>query len=238
MVRPPVSARRRYKKTGRTHFKKKRRTNSAPLATRGFTFPIPEKKYRDQTVFGWGANTTGSFTLLNAMVLGTAYNDRIGRRIQIKSVYIRGIVGAEAALTTISSPIVSPAFLTRCIVFVDEQPNGAAPGITDLLFEATACSQLNPVYRDRFRVLADKQYAIGRMIYDTTNGVGAADNCQWPVKIYKKCNITTTYNAGSAGTVGDIATGALYMFWCGSEPAGTDVDGTALVSARIRFYDN
>jgi len=211
---------------------------TAPGASRGFTFPIPEKKYKDMTIATLAANTTGAFQLMNGMQMGTTYNDRIGRRICVKSIYIRGIVGQEAAITTISSPINAPGQLARLIVFVDMQPNGAVPALTDILFEATACAQLNPNNRDRFKILVDKQWTVGRLTYDTTNGIGFADNCQWPVKKYKKMNVKTTFNGGNAGTIGDIATGALYMLWVGSEPAGTDTDCVFFGTARIRYYDN
>jgi len=225
-----------YKKKGtaRTAYKK----SSAPMATRGFSFPIPEKKYKDMTIAILTCNTTGAFQLMNGLVMGTTYNDRIGRRICIKSIYIRGMVGQEGSFTTITSPLVSQGQLCRLIVVADMQPNGAVPALTDVLFEATSLAQLNPNNRDRFKILVDKQWAVGRLIYDTTNGIAALDNCQWPVKKFKKLNLSTTYNGGNTGGIGDIATGALYMLWVGSESAGTDTDCAFFGTARIRYYDN
>lgn len=238
-----MAKRKRSKSNGTTYSTKRRRVKTstknptAPMDTRGFTFPVPEKKYKDMTLATLPVNTTGHFQLLNGTVMGTTYNDRIGRKIRVKSVYVRGIVGQESAITTITSPINASGQLARMIIFADMQPNGAVPALTDVLFEANGCAQLNPNYRDRFKILCDKQWAFGRFMYDTTNGIAMADNCQFPVKKFKRLNLDTTYNAGNAGTIGDIATGALYMLWVGSETAGTDVDGVFFGTVRIRFYD-
>jgi len=170
--------------------------------------------------------------------MGTTYNDRIGRRIRVKSIYVRGVCGQEASLTSVATAINSSGQLLRMIIFADMQPNGAVPLLTDVLFEATSLSQLNPNNRDRFKIYCDKQWAVGRISLDVTGGWGFADNCQWPVKKFKNLDLTTTYNGGNAGTIGDIATGALYMLWVGSEPAGTDTDCIFFGTARIRYYDN
>jgi len=228
----------RFKKTGRKAFPKRTyRQSVVPLASRGYSFGSHERKYKDMTLATLPANTTGHFQLLNNMVPGTQYENRIGRKVQIKSIYVRGIIGHESSLTTISSPLNVSGMLLRMILFCDMQPNGAVPALTDILFEASACAQLNPNYRDRFKILTDKQWSCGRFSYDTTNGIGFADNCVWPVKKYRKCNIQTVYNSGAAGTIADISSGAVYALFVGSETAGTDTDGVFFGTIRIRFDD-
>lgn len=242
MVRAPKPLRgSRFKKTGRKAFPKRTyKESTAPLASRGFRFPINEKKFFDIAPATYQINTTGSITLLCVPVPGTDYTNRIGRKIGIKSVYIRGIVGLSAALTTITTGVTAQGQLLRLIIFVDMQPNGAAPALADLLNNATANAQLNPNNRDRFRVIKDKQWAFGRFQWDTTatqTYAMTSGNSVAQVKCFKRINLQTIFNAGTAGAIADINSGALYMCWVGDQAAGTDTAGAAVVSTRVRFYD-
>jgi len=56
------------------------------------------------------------------------------------------------------------------------------------------------------------------------------------VKCYKKLNVETIYNAGNAGTIADINSGALYVFWIGTQ-AGAASDANFIGSIRGRFID-
>lgn len=210
----------------------------APLASRGYSFPIREKK----TIDGTGTiqvNTTGSFTLLNGCIQGTDYTQRIGRKIQNNSVYIRGYVLTEAANF---NPIVASncgAQEVRMILFCDMQPNGAAPAVTDLLNTATPQSQLNLNNRDRFKIYCDKQWVFDPFVYVTTasQAVVSANRQIYPIKKYKKLGLETIFNSGNAGTIGDITSGALYMFWIGSLPSAVGGDANAVITTRVRFLD-
>ena len=55
-------------------------------------------------------------------------------------------------------------------------------------------------------------------------------------KYYHKCNIETIFNAGTAGTIADIQSGALYSLTIGTVPSGTN-DFLMVVNYRIRFQD-
>lgn len=185
-------------------------------------------------------NTTGSFNLLNFSVPGTDINQRVGRKIMCKSIFIRGFISPEGGNTAIvAGTLETFAQLGRCIVFVDNQPNGAAPAVTDLLAEATSVSQLNLDNRDRFKVLMDKTFGVPNSVKSFTatgSTCGSYGNCI-PFKKYKKIMVETVYNAGTAGTIADINSGALYMFWIGNVVAGTGTDTNATISTRVRFED-
>ncbi len=216
----------------------------APIANRGFgSMSITgnrERKFFDLTGATYGVSDTGSFTLLHIPILGSDFYNRIGRKTVIKSVYIRGQVlcrnaGIAPAIGT--SSFTEPQLL-RMIVFVDLQPNGAAPAITDLLVNAVVNAQLNPNNRDRFKVIKDKQYTMDALILANVGGVfsGAVNRTSHDIKCYKKLNIETIFNQTNGGTIGDINSGALYMFWMGS---GT-IPNTSIasVSTRVRFDDS
>lgn len=239
MRRPKPLSGSRFPKTGRKAFPKRSypKTVSAPIRL----LPSPEKKFFDIAPATYQVNTTGSITLLCVPVPGTDYTNRIGRKIRIKSVYIRGICGLSAALTTITTGVVAQGQLLRLIIFQDLQPNGAAPALADLLNNATANAQLNPNNRDRFRILKDKCWAFGRFQWDTTATQAYAmtsGNSVAQVKCYKKLDLETVFNAGTAGAIADINSGAIYMCWVGDQAAGTDTAGAAIVSTRARFYDS
>jgi len=197
-----------------------------------------EKKVSDVGTATYQVNTTGTFTLLHAPIPGTDYTQRIGRKTNAKSVYIRGRVQSEAASSAVTS-VNGPAQLTRMIVFIDSQPNIATPVVTDLLVSADPASQLNLNNRDRFKIVRDETFFIDPYIVDAsvTAATVKFNRTGHNLECYNKLNLETIFNAGSAGTIADITTGALYMFWIGSNPAGTGSDANAIVSARVRYLD-
>ena len=116
--RPPRSKRFKKKTVARVTVPMSIVSSGAPgaaLATRGFRGSygrsVGEKKFYDIATAQYGVNTNGSITLLCYPVLGSDYNQRIGRKIIMKSIYIRGLCGAEASQTTITTPVNSPGQL-------------------------------------------------------------------------------------------------------------------------------
>lgn len=218
---------------------------SAPLATRGFAFNtgrfggIKEKKFFDIAATIYSFDTTGTVTLLSAPIQGTDYTNRIGRKIMLKSVYVRGFCGTETS-ATVTAPVVAPAQIGRLILLIDMQPNGTLPAMTDILMAATPISHLNPNNRDRFKILFDKQYVFGRTAIDTTATQTYAfqsDKQAIGIKKYKKINVEQIFNSGNAGTIADTTSGALLMITIGNIAAGTNTNSFAWVTTRVRFLD-
>lgn len=194
-----------------------------------------EKKLIDIAVATYQVHTTGSFTLLNGCIQGSDYNNRIGRKIFLKSLYIRGYVAPQIALSSPIGADATTAQQVRMIIFLDNQPNGATPVVTDLLNTATPSSQLNLNNRDRFKILNDEVFVLNPISTAAATFSGLGEVIK-EVNIYRRMGVEAIYNAGNAGTVGDINSGALYMFWIGSNATGTN-DANAIVSARVRFLD-
>lgn len=209
-----------------------------PARTGGYRPNRTERKVNDLTTATYQANTTGSIVLLANPVLGSDFNQRIGRKIILKSVYIRGYISQEGA-DAASIGIFAGTQLARLIIFADMQPNGASPALTDLLVEATSCSQLNLNNRDRFKIYCDKQFVLDPYLVTTTvqQSLGCASNQGRPVKKYKKLNLEMIFNATNGGTIADINSGALYMCWVGNRAAGVGTDCQARVSTRVRYAD-
>lgn len=210
----------------------------APLASRGYRLNNVERKVADIAVTLYGVNTTGSFTLMAKPQLGSDMTDRIGRKIQLKSFYIRGFVATEAALNAVVG--VNPTMQARMIIFVDLQPNGAVPVVTDLLNTASPASHLNLSNRDRFKIYCDKTFVFDPYLYSTTatQAYASASNQIFQIKKFKKINLEMVFNGTNGGTIADITSGALYMFWIGSVVSGANTDMNASVGTRVRYSDN
>jgi len=188
-----------------------------------------ELKVVDIASATYAANTTGSCTCLNLVAQGDDFNQRQGRKIILKSLYVRGFAS--------SRDLTSGPNLARLIIFYDAQANGTTPVITDVLTAASSVSHLNLDNRDRFKILHDSQHAFGQVDTTATQAVGLGQGC-YAIKEYiriPKAFQNTTYNA-AGGTAGAIATGGLWMLIIGFQ-AGTSADSTYTLSTRTRFLD-
>lgn len=205
----------------------------APVATRGFTRTSPEQKSFDQGILTFSFGSTGDFTQLLFPASGGDINQRVGRKLTIKSIYIKGRVSPEAA-STLPTAADIPASHARMIIFVDYQPNGAVPVLTDLINVQSPSAQLNLGNRERFKVLCEKNY-----IFDPFQRVASYQNsggraCHL-VKKYCKLNIDQIWS-GPTGAITDLKTGAIYMFWISNNvaPQACVFTGTT----RVRYIDN
>lgn len=202
----------------------------APLRTGGYfgvaqRRALLERKVIDVDPASYAFDTTGSVTLLNGVATGTDFTDRIGRKIIIKSLYLRGII----------QPVDNNTGNTLCrmIIVYDNQANGVAPAITDVLKSASPVAQLNMNNRDRFKILVDKQWGLA-VISDAASQSVAGSPTVFSFKKYKKCNLETLFN-GTTNAIGSIATGSIYMITVGNQAVGNG--GTGSISSRIRFAD-
>jgi len=230
-------------------FKKPRRTGNyagvaraypgskVPLASRGYRLNTAEKKVYDIDASTVSADTTGSIVACCFPVLGTDMTNRVGRKIQIKSIQGRGIVRTERS--ELMTAAATPAQMVRYIILVDMQPNGALPALTDILKTAHPASPLNLNNRDRFKILLDKQWALDPYYLNTTATTAAASmNNQCKVfKYYKKCNVETIFNGTNGGTIADITSGAVLRVILGNQAVDADDTAEITSSVRVRFTD-
>jgi len=197
--------------------------------TGGWSNPVSgsELKFKDTTLTNTALGlASASFTtpgptfLLNGLVPDSTATGRIGRKVVLKSLLIRWSV-SMAATSTLGAPV-------RVIVFYDKQANAAAPAVTDVLVTDSFFAPNNLSNRDRFVTISD-QYS--EPIGTSTGVYVSAGN------IYKKnLNLETMYNAGTAGTIGDITSGSLYIMIA---QEGRIAVAAPLFSmyARIRYQD-
>lgn len=209
-----------------------------PLASRGYRLNPIEKKVFDVVTTIYPANTTGSVTSMYQPTLGTDFTNRVGRKTTIKSIQARGIVRVRLA-ESMASGVTSPQ-LIRWMMILDTQPNGALPAVTDILAASLPQSPLNLNNRDRFKVIIDKQWVLDPYEKSTTATqaiVSTTNQCR-ALKVYRKCNIETIFNATNGGSVADITSGAIIQLLIGNQPTdGAGGPGEAAIQTRIRFQD-
>lgn len=107
----------------------------------------------------------------------------------------------------------------RFVLVYDAQSNGAAPAITDIFQTNTFGSEINWSNRDRFSFIADLVLPIK----------GDAHT-----EFDLDCDLEVYYNAGTAGTVADIATGALYFL---TNDSGAGLGVTYQFFNRIEYEE-
>lgn len=196
-----------------------------------------EKKVIDINNASYALENTGTtLTLLNGCVPGSQNYNRIGRKIQPLSLQIRGfLVNTDDTIFPTK---------VRMIIVWDKQTNGSAPTYANIItsqnISGTTSSTYNDMInldnRDRFRIIRDRYFDLGPVNNTATQSYAQGEN---PISIDEWIRlpkgIETCYNAGSAGTVGDITSGSLYIVWIASQPAATGA--TLQASYRLRFVD-
>jgi len=166
---------------------------------------------------------------------GTGYDQRIGRKVFVKSLKIRGQI--TFAMGTADSPT-----QVRYIVYMDTQTNGTqAQGEQVLGYGGTGAPaaanginlMMNPANFGRFKILKDKTMTAA----DTNNNLAssAGQYRVLPLKCNIKVNTAVEFNAGNAGTVADIVNNSLHLIVMCNSNAGTPA---IQYIARTSFTDN
>lgn len=175
----------------------------------------PEWKYVDLRITSTTVAGAGLPVLMNGMAQGTSTSTRIGNRIVIKSFEIRAEFRPSG---TVSNNI-------RLMVLSDSQVNGSAPVGTNVFANSTFFTSMrNLNYRKRFKIYIDKP------IYISPSG--QEGDAAYTHEYYKfRKGLVCEYNGGTAGTVADIATNALFFCIPGYTTCTMDLQ------YRIRFVD-
>lgn len=185
-------------------------------------------------------NTTAQITALNLISAGSSFFNRVGRRIEMKSLHVSGVVSQTTTATVHDD-------YGRILVIYDRQTNGALPTISNILASydqsgastTSVFSNINPDERERYLVLADIRLALpacpsGTGVTSASDGVTTTFNINRFIKLR---NLLTHYKADSApAVIGDVATGGLYIIGYGGLASGTE-GWQATVECRLRYKD-
>jgi len=159
--------------------------------------------------------TTMNITLLNGLSKGDDLNDRDGRLVRWKSVWIKQCMTINPA--TINT-------FVRILVIIDKQPNATLLTVGEILSASTVESQRSLDSRKRLIFLKDQVYVLTQ-----DSGTAIFDN--W----YKDIDMKTVYDASDNGDISDIETNALYLCTITNEAVLAPTIGRFI---RTRFIDN
>jgi len=175
-----------------------------------------EKKFIDSTQ-PIAALAGSAILLMNGSATGDDFNNRNGREIKMKSLYLR-ITGANT---------VDQESCVRVMLVYDKQPNGNTPAITDVLVSADVNAANNLNNKERFITISDKVYTCS-----------TAAKRSWLTKKYKRLDTSTQYS-GTGATVASIATGALFLILIPQNLQNGASTGNYTIgyNCRIRFTD-
>lgn len=202
----------------------------------------PEVKAVDIPLQGKLLSTTATFHLLNGIQEGSSFYNRIGRRIEMKSLHLTGWLDQTGNGAGVDD-------YCRIMVIYDQQPTGAFPTIASILTSydntgnptTTVSDHLNLNNRDRYTMLADIRFTTSRDAGLSTDGtIGATNSCQETNinRFIKLRGLQTMFNTTTnPAAIGDISTGALYLVTYGRVVAATAAY-TLMFTSRLRYRDN
>lgn len=181
-----------------------------------------EAGYFDVNAGSYVLDSTGSVTLLNPIPQGATVTSRVGKKIMLKSLQVRGRI-ANGSTAVIND--------TAYFIVYDKRPNGVLPAISDILTSASPSVFNNDDNAGRF-VIIKRVDAV--LIGSTTTPTEATAKDQtWYIGLR---GMPTTYKSLGTGAIADIEEGALYLVTIGNTAAGTAA-ATLTAGFRTRFVD-
>lgn len=181
--------------------------------------------------------------LLNPIQQGPEYYKRIGARVELKNLHIRGIITPKNS----TEPI--PGAYGRIVIVYDRSPNGVIPQISDILqtrtqtgaTSTTEYSEINLDNRDRFIILRDTEFYLPDMIPTLVNTItqqvfphNTGKEMRYNEFIKMKGLITHFKGTSNPAGIGDYTIGAVY----GIAISNADDNFSLELQTRIRFADN
>lgn len=190
----------------------------------------------------WAATNDVIKGLICVPLEGSDIDTRVGRKISIYKIAVRGIIYATA-LPDQADVIHTPDF--RCILWQDTQCNATVTNSSLLMQPGTAgtplvpfCAFQNTANFGRFRVLKDKIYR-GRDVTVGTDGAATLSEQMGDIsyKFTHKFNkpVIVRFNATNGGTIADIVNHAFYL---SIQKSGTGFAHATTVRTRAYYKDS
>jgi len=201
-----------------------RLARSVPMALNRRGVASKETGFVDLASAAYNFNTTGSIVLIPTIAQGASVNQRVGKKIKLKSLNCRGYVYNQ-----------DDASFNDCALLIvyDRRPTGSLPAITDILVAASSVSFNNDANSGRFQILKRDDFMMTgetdpASTRDCTNAALSADF------FLNLRNLPCTFKAAGTGAIGDIEEGALYLVTVGNQAAAY---GIGQLAFRTRFVD-
>jgi len=182
-------------------------------------------------------NTSTNHTLMNGIAVGANYFNRVGRRIEMQSLHLKGIIDFTGHNTTLIDQ-------ARLVVVYDRQPNGALPTTATVLADmdssgagnsTSVFSGVNPDERERFLILADIRLTLPPTTAGQYSAVDPMQNA-FQINRYIPLRGLKTHYLGDTDVIGSISTGSLFILGMGQLAAGSE--GYQFTGTwRLRYAD-
>ncbi len=235
---------------------KYRRLVAARRAPRQFVprtqgpFAVTESKYFDREIVAvavpetttWGAVNDLSKGIICTPQEGSDINNRIGRKVSLYKIAIRGVI--QRTVTAAAGNMV-PTSCFRMILYQDKQANATVTTAAELMTVTTSATLpmafskfQNPANFGRFRVLKD--FCIdSKTGFAATDGANTSSQANGDI-LFKithkfKTPVKIRFNATNGGGIGDIVDNAFYFAVQASDGTGVN---TLTACTRAYYKDN
>jgi len=171
-----------------------------------------EKKYVDVNSFV-SPSTTVNMQLLNGTSAGTESTNRLGRNVYLETLILR------YQLLNVDISVSAGAHSIRVICFIDKNPVGSTPGLSDLLRDVDNGSIQTSAYDsfqnretlNRFTILHDNLINIPAYTLASGNtGFADVNPSDCSKKLTIKLNRKMQYN-GTTATISSMQSNAIYL---------------------------
>lgn len=195
-----------------------------------------EKKFFDTTIAGLIDTTGESLASLNLVPQGVTQSTRVGRKMTITNINIKGSIAWGQILFNVVA-----ATEIRIVLVLDKQANGANAAFNDV-FESTAGISANRHRNlsnsERFVVLKNWQMTPQNLVATTSDNWATQGNTIYRAqasrfKFNKTCKIPIEYSS-TTGAITEIRSNNIQLF---AVAESADDIATASISCRIRFTD-
>lgn len=159
-------------------------------------------------------------TEVNNMRQGATVAERIGNKVVVKSIHLKGTINLDAACTRAC---------VRIMLVYDRQPNGAFPAVGDLTMDQPGgtvgpLSSLNIANKGRFSIIRDQWITLDLV-----------QKNQYQLNLYCKGRWETEFQTNTF-TIGDIRMGSILLAAGAQFNAGGFVTLTNSM-VRVRYFD-
>lgn len=223
--------------------KRKRGRNGNGRGKRARVFALPgrraglgsETKFLDTTLASTAMTAAGVIMddSLNHIAQGNTESQRVGRKVVLKMLRMKGFIVNTAATT-----VGTMDNRYRIIVYCDKQANGATAAVTDILETASINAFRNLANQSRFKILYDKTknfiiQTVGQTAAGSFSSLNTLHSWQMSARLNVPIEFDNTFTDGRIATIRSNNIGVLGI---------CDNDGGSIpnfgYTSRIRFSDN
>lgn len=187
-----------------------------------------------------GTPTDPFINLVNGLVQGTAFYERLGSQTRMWSMMFKWNIAPSSAAKGQKN------CTFRIMIVYDRQSNNAMPNISDIITNynssgATStdllASGINPTNRDRFLILYDRKVKTGTVaLSPSTAGYSYPDSALHAERYIKLAGLLTQFSGPTNG-MGDVRMGALFAIVLGDDGAPSLNEWFVHLDCRLRYTD-